>query len=86
MHALTLSYDGAVCDRNVLQPDLLEEHVMSAVMKHLSLMDTVRHLSAAAQQQNEDYVLLSSVVDEVYRRYDVLLRQLQVCPPVLCGG
>ncbi|KAL8604631.1 hypothetical protein ACOMHN_013411 [Nucella lapillus] len=63
--------------KNVLQPDLLEEHVMSVVMKHLSLMDTVRHLSAVAQQQSEDYVLLSSVVEEVYRRYDVLLRQLQ---------
>ncbi|KAK7087914.1 probable E3 ubiquitin-protein ligase HECTD4 isoform X2 [Littorina saxatilis] len=63
--------------KNVLQPDVLEEHVMSAVMKHLSLMDTVRHLSSVAQQQNEDYILLSSVVDEVYRRFDVLLRHLQ---------
>ena len=51
---------------------------MSVVMKHLSLMDTVRHLSSVAQQQNEDYLLLSSIVDEVYRRFDVLLRQLQV--------
>ena len=67
-----------LCHRNVLQPDVLEEHVMSVVMKHLSLMDTVRHLSAVAQQQSEDYILLSSVVDEVYRRFDVLLRQLQV--------
>ena len=69
-----------LCHRNVLQPDVLEEHVMSVVMKHLSLMDTVRHLSAVAQQQSEDYILLSSVVDEVYRRFDVLLRQLQVSP------
>ena len=67
-----------LCPRNVLQPDVLEEHVMSVVMKHLSLMDTVRHLSSVAQQQNEDYLLLSSIVDEVYRRFDVLLRQLQV--------
>jgi hypothetical protein len=57
---------------------VLEEHVMSTVMKHLSLMDTVRHLSSVAQPDNEDYMLLSSVVEEVYRRFDVLLRQLQV--------
>ncbi|KAK7506010.1 hypothetical protein BaRGS_00002732 [Batillaria attramentaria] len=63
--------------KNVLHPETLEEHVISAVMKHLSLMDTVRHLSVGAEQQSEDYILLSSVVDEVYRRYDVLLRQLQ---------
>ncbi|XP_025090246.1 probable E3 ubiquitin-protein ligase HECTD4 isoform X2 [Pomacea canaliculata] len=63
--------------RNVLQPETLEEHIISAVVKHLSLMDTVRHLSSGAQQQSEDYLLLSSVVDEVYRRFDVLLRQLQ---------
>lgn len=68
---------SGIC-RNVLQPETLEEHIISAVVKHLSLMDTVRHLSSGAQQQSEDYLLLSSVVDEVYRRFDVLLRQLQV--------
>ncbi|KAK3084084.1 hypothetical protein FSP39_007865 [Pinctada imbricata] len=63
--------------QKVLQPEILEEKVISTVLKHLSLMDTVRHLTAVEEGQTEDFFLLMTVLEEVYKRYDSLLRQLQ---------
>ena len=51
---------------------------MSAVVKHLGLQETVRYFTPSKEQQTDDFMLLSSVMEEVCRRFDALIRQLQV--------
>ena len=53
---------------------------MSAVVKHLGLQETVRYFTPSKEQQTDDFMLLSSVMEEVCRRFDALIRQLQVRP------
>lgn len=66
------------CCREALQPEVLEECILSATIKHLSLSDIVHHLATIQEQQADDFWLLSNIMEEVYRRFDALLRQLQV--------
>ncbi|ESO97623.1 hypothetical protein LOTGIDRAFT_228255 [Lottia gigantea] len=63
--------------KEIIQPLILEEMIMSAVVKHLSLMDALRSLADIQKHETEEFWLLSSVVDEVFRRCDALIRQLQ---------
>lgn len=65
--------------REVIELDVLEEKIISTVIKHLSLSDTVRALPTIDNQQSESFMLLRAVMEEVYRRLDALIRQLQVC-------
>ena len=68
------------CFREVLEFASLEERLLSVVIKHLSLSDTVSHLGKpTAPGREEETALLNLVVDEVFRRLDALVRQLQVC-------
>ena len=64
--------------REVIQPDVLEERVVSTVIKHLSLSDIVQQLPTTEHQMSEELSLLQSVLQEVYKRLDALIRQLQV--------
>ncbi|KAJ8312853.1 hypothetical protein KUTeg_010226 [Tegillarca granosa] len=63
--------------REVIELDILEEKIISTVIKHLSLSDTVRALPSIDNQQSESFMLLRAVMEEVYRRLDALIRQLQ---------
>ncbi|OWF52164.1 E3 ubiquitin-protein ligase HECTD4 [Mizuhopecten yessoensis] len=63
--------------REILQPDVLEERIVSTVIKHLSLEDTVHHIMSEEQEHSDEFSLLCVVVEEVYRRYNTLMRQLQ---------
>ncbi|KAL3856755.1 hypothetical protein ACJMK2_011476 [Sinanodonta woodiana] len=63
--------------RDVIMPDVLEERIISAVVKHLSLQDTVRFFTPSKEQQTKEFQLLTSVTVEVYKKIDGLLRQLQ---------
>ncbi|XP_055995500.1 probable E3 ubiquitin-protein ligase HECTD4 isoform X2 [Ostrea edulis] len=63
--------------RDVVNPEDLEERIVSAVLKHLSLQETVFKLPKAENQQTEEFVLLRTVIQEVYAKIDGLLRQLQ---------
>ncbi|XP_063396384.1 probable E3 ubiquitin-protein ligase HECTD4 [Mytilus trossulus] len=63
--------------REVIQPDILEERVISTVIKHLSLTEIVHQLPSAENQNPEEFSLLQSVLQEVYKRLDALIRQLQ---------
>ncbi|OPL20649.1 hypothetical protein AM593_07634, partial [Mytilus galloprovincialis] len=65
-------------DSEVIQPDILEESVISTVIKHLSLTEIVHQLPSAENQNPEEFSLLQSVLQEVYKRLDALIRQLQV--------
>lgn len=62
----------------MINPDDLEERVVSTVLKHLSLQETVFKLAKAENQQTEEFILLRAVIQEVYSKIDSLLRQLQV--------
>lgn len=62
----------------MINPDDLEERVVSTVLKHLSLQETVFKLAKAENQQTEESILLRAVIQEVYSKIDSLLRQLQV--------
>lgn len=62
----------------MIQPDILEERVISTVIKHLSLTEIVHQLPSAENQNPEEFSLLQSVLQEVYKRLDALIRQLQV--------
>ena len=64
--------------REVINPEDMEERIVSTVLKHLSLQDTVFKLAKAENQQTEEFILLSAVIQEVYTKIDSLLRQLQV--------
>ncbi|XP_062590799.1 probable E3 ubiquitin-protein ligase HECTD4 isoform X2 [Saccostrea cucullata] len=63
--------------RDVINPEDLEERIVSAVLKHLSLQETVFRLAKAENQQTEEFILLRAVIQEVYTKIDALLRQLQ---------
>ena len=64
--------------REAIQYDVMEECLVSAVVKHLGLQETVRYFTPSKEQQTDDFMLLSSVMEEVCRRFDALIRQLQV--------
>ena len=56
----------------------MQECLVSAVVKHLGLQETVRYFTPSKEQQTDDFMLLNSVMEEVCRRFDALIRQLQV--------
>ena len=62
----------------MIQPEVLEESVLSATIKHLSLGDTVHHLATHYEHGTEEYILLRQVMSETYRRIYSMIRQLQV--------
>ncbi len=62
----------------MIEPDILEECVLSCVLKHLSLNETVRHLTTHEQSDSAEYNLLREVMSETYRRLYAMIRQLQV--------
>ena len=64
--------------REVLVPEILEECILSATIKHLSLAETVQHLHAHEEINTEEYRLLMDVMAEMYRRHYAMIRQLQV--------
>ena len=64
--------------RDVIKADVLEETVLSAVIKHLSLADVVRDLAKHEREKTEEYHLLCDVMAETYRKLYALIRQLQV--------
>ena len=73
-------YGTVVCSlaSDVINADVLEETVLSAVIKHLSLLDVVRNLANHEKQNTEEYRLLCDVTSETYRKLYALIRQLQV--------
>ncbi|KAK3804042.1 hypothetical protein RRG08_062412 [Elysia crispata] len=66
--------------RSAIQPELLEECVVSAVLTHLGLVDLVLDLNSLAGRPGgeEELAALTTILDEIYRRLEVLMRKLQV--------
>ncbi|CAG5121382.1 unnamed protein product, partial [Candidula unifasciata] len=64
--------------RPSLQVETLEESIISAVAKHLGLTDTLRDLRNVVEKQGQALAALMAVLEESYRRFEVLVRQLQI--------
>ncbi|XP_031557373.1 probable E3 ubiquitin-protein ligase HECTD4, partial [Actinia tenebrosa] len=70
--------------RHALEPEAIEEVVLSAVIRHLNLYDKVHGLELlqVANADSTEYVKLCEVMREVFRRIDGILRQLQAMAEV----
>ena len=64
--------------KTVLQVDVLEESVISAVAKHLGIADFVRNLKNVQDKEGEELTVLTVILEETYRRFEVFIRQLQI--------
>ncbi|XP_035690110.1 probable E3 ubiquitin-protein ligase HECTD4 [Branchiostoma floridae] len=64
--------------REVLQPDVLEETVVSVVIKHLGLFEILQQLSVSEEgTQTADFQLLCDIMAETFKKLNALERQLQ---------
>lgn len=70
--------------RQALEPEAIEEVILSAVIRHLNLYDTVHGLELlqVASAESSEYVKLCEVMREVFRRIDGIMRQLQAMAEV----
>jgi hypothetical protein len=57
---------------------MILERVVSAIVKHLGLEDTVRFFTPSKESQTDEFTLLTYLMEEICRRTDALVRQLQV--------
>jgi len=64
--------------REVIRPDVILERVVSAIVKHLGLDETVRFFTPCKESQTDEFILLTYVMEEICRKTDALTRQLQV--------
>ncbi|XP_078681858.1 putative E3 ubiquitin-protein ligase HECTD4 [Branchiostoma floridae x Branchiostoma belcheri] len=64
--------------REVLEPDVLEETVVSVVIKHLGLFEILQQLSVSEEgTQTADFQLLCDIMGEAFKKLNALERQLQ---------
>ncbi|WAR02868.1 HECD4-like protein [Mya arenaria] len=63
--------------REAIKPDVILERVVSAIVKHLGLEETVRFFTPAKESQTDEFMLLQCVMEEICRKTDALTRQLQ---------
>uniref|UniRef100_A0A2C9KB19 HECT domain-containing protein n=1 Tax=Biomphalaria glabrata TaxID=6526 RepID=A0A2C9KB19_BIOGL len=64
--------------KSAISLDILEESTISAVAKHLGLTDSLRDLRSVVEKQGDELAALLVILEETYRRFDVLIRQLQL--------
>ena len=66
--------------REVIQPDVMEEMVVSCVIKHLNLVDALHSLINFQYQEEhaEEYDLLCKIMGETFKKLNAMERQLQV--------
>ena len=65
-------------DRDVIQPEVLQESILSAALRHLALGDTVSQLAWHQAHQTDELQLLTDVMTELYCKLYAIIRQLQV--------
>ena len=65
-------------DRDVIQPGVLQESILSAALRHLALGDTVSQLAWHQAHQTDELQLLTDVMTELYCKLYAIIRQLQV--------
>lgn len=66
--------------REVIQPEVMEEMVVSCVIKHLNLVDALQSLINFQYQEEhaEEYDLLCKIMGETFKKLNAMERQLQV--------
>ncbi|XP_052243277.1 probable E3 ubiquitin-protein ligase HECTD4 isoform X2 [Dreissena polymorpha] len=62
---------------DAIKPDVILERIVSAVVKHLGLEETVRFFTPSKENHTDEFQLLTSLMEEICRRTDALVRQLQ---------
>lgn len=75
-----LSFWAFAFNREVIQPDVMEEMVVSCVIKHLNLVDALQSLINFQYQEEhaEEYDLLCKIMGETFKKLNAMERQLQV--------
>ncbi|XP_036077417.1 probable E3 ubiquitin-protein ligase HECTD4 isoform X3 [Rousettus aegyptiacus] len=65
--------------KDVIQPDVMEEMVVSCVIKHLNLVDALQSLINFQYQEEhaEEYDLLCKIMGETFKKLNAMERQLQ---------
>ncbi|XP_036132418.1 probable E3 ubiquitin-protein ligase HECTD4 isoform X13 [Molossus molossus] len=65
--------------KEVIQPDVMEEMVVSCVIKHLNLVDALQSLINFQYQEEhaEEYDLLCKIMGETFKKLNAMERQLQ---------
>ncbi|XP_045152627.1 probable E3 ubiquitin-protein ligase HECTD4 [Echinops telfairi] len=65
--------------KEVVQPDVMEEMVVSCVIKHLNLVDALQSLINFQYQEEhaEEYDLLCKIMGETFKKLNAMERQLQ---------
>ena len=63
--------------KRIIQPNLLEEAIVSAVVKHMALNDTINSYMQDQDPNTPDGCLLSDIMMDVYLRIASLIRKLQ---------
>lgn len=64
----------------MIQPEVMEEMVVSCVIKHLNLVDALQSLINFQYQEEhaEEYDLLCKIMGETFKKLNAMERQLQV--------
>ncbi|CAF93792.1 unnamed protein product [Tetraodon nigroviridis] len=65
--------------KEVIRPDVMEEVIVSCVIKHLSLMDALQSLINYQYREDhtEEYDLLCKIMAETFKKINAMERQLQ---------
>lgn len=66
--------------REVIRPDVMEEVIVSCVIKHLSLVDALQSLVNYQYREDhaEEYDLVCKIMVETFKKINAMQRQLQV--------
>ena len=64
--------------KSVICPEMMEEKVLTVVIKHMGLSDTVKNIGIWEQENSTESYILSELVSEVYMKISSLIRRLQV--------
>lgn len=66
--------------REVIRPDVIEEVIVSCVIKHLALVDALQSLVnfQYREEHSEEHDLLCKIMAETFKKINAMERQLQV--------
>lgn len=64
----------------MIRPDVMEEVIVSCVIKHLSLVDALQSLINYQHREDhaEEYDLVCKIMAETFKKINAMERQLQV--------
>ena len=66
----------------MIRPDVMEEVIVSCVIKHLTLVDALQSLVnyQYREEHAEEYDLVCKIMTETFKKINAMERQLQVGP------